>query len=119
LYDAICRFQKVNRFRLDYSADGRVDPGGGTIQLMTQLSQGGVSGLPGGAGGKLGDSDRQPNVTLDLGALKPSGFRSKGRLTSSSSLSVSIGPGALTSGDFILTDSPDPDAPTSDSASWA
>jgi hypothetical protein len=110
LYDAICRFQKVNRFRLDYSSDGHVDPGGGTIQLMTQLSQGGVTGLPGGAGGQLGDSGRQPNVTVDLSALQPSGFRSKWQLTGSSSLSVSVGPGAMSVGDFYLTDDPDPSA---------
>jgi hypothetical protein len=63
LLEAIRRFQKVNRFRLDYDSDGHVDPGEGTIQLMTRLAEGGVIGLPGGAGSKLSESDRRPNVS--------------------------------------------------------
>lgn len=103
LLQAIVRFQQVNRSQLDYAADGHVDPAGATIRLMNRLSQGALTGLPGGHGG-LADSDRSPSVVMDLSPMFASGLvRTNWKLDSSTSLSGSYAKVAGSGGEFFLT----------------
>ncbi|HLJ49558.1 MAG TPA: hypothetical protein VKU01_26275 [Bryobacteraceae bacterium] len=114
LHKAILQFQRVNSGRLA-AADGHVDPGGATIQLMNRLASTEEGGVPGsgespaesdraGGHGGLADSDRTPNVKVDLAPLFAAGLvETNWQLKSSSSVGISIAFVGGGSGHFYLS----------------
>jgi hypothetical protein len=61
----------VNRSRLAYAADGHVDPGGGTIQLMNRLAS---SGMPGGHEGPTDSGEPKRRLSIPPFVLQPPSF---------------------------------------------